>query len=242
MRMCFPGARWVYPRVCGGTPTSITPTWCSRGLSPRVRGNPKIWPTEIPLSGSIPACAGEPPPAPPEPGSCGVYPRVCGGTFRPSSPGSIPACAGEPRHTMTRTRWTRVYPRVCGGTPAYDDPDTLDAGLSPRVRGNPGTAIRPKDGPGSIPACAGEPHMLGLPPRVKVYPRVCGGTDVLSSVSSRPQGLSPRVRGNPAAGSGGRPAAGSIPACAGEPRIWGRAAECQRVYPRVCGGTTSRGF
>ena len=51
-------------------------------------------------------------------------------------------------------------------------------------------------------------------------------------------GLSPRVRGNP----GHRPESwqprGSIPACAGEPRggiLWN---PIERVYPRVCGGTS----
>ena len=50
-------------------------------------------------------------------------------------------------------------------------------------------------------------------------------------------GLSPRVRGNRS--SGGRAAiwAGSIPACAGEPRALARRKQIYRVYPRVCGGT-----
>ena len=50
-------------------------------------------------------------------------------------------------------------------------------------------------------------------------------------------GLSPRVRGNQSAEARQHPADGSIPACAGEPRViailWGLAG----VYPRVCGGT-----
>ena len=49
----------IYPHVCGGTVNPITadyPRVCGgtvSDLSPRVRGNPKLW-------GSIPACAGEP--------------------------------------------------------------------------------------------------------------------------------------------------------------------------------------
>ena len=31
-------------------------------------------------------------------------------------------------------------------------------GLSPRVRGNPGGPVPAQSGPGSIPACAGEPY------------------------------------------------------------------------------------
>ena len=111
----------VYPRVCGGTPPYRTTGRQANGLSPRVRGNLLQPLHQVSISGSIPACAGEP--------ACGVivpvlvkvYPRVCGGTRRGAaallghnglSPrvrgnrqvvvrrrvklGSIPACAGEP--------------------------------------------------------------------------------------------------------------------------------------------------
>ena len=112
----------VYPRVCGGTRTTLGTLTTNGGLSPRVRGNLLWFLTGIWASRSIPACAGEP-------GVVGhvvtpnmVYPRVCGGTndnhqcpscsrgLSPrvrgnqpdglkSQPGcrSIPACAGEPR-------------------------------------------------------------------------------------------------------------------------------------------------
>ena len=56
------------------------------------------------------------------------------------------------------------------------------------------------------------------------------------SALSRP-GLSPRVRGNRADGNIATVDTGSIPACAGEPRIPGLPAAKQKVYPRVCGGT-----
>ena len=49
----------VYPRACGGTPfTSIQGNFC-RGLSPRLRGNGLAKGWSRPLSGSIPALAGE---------------------------------------------------------------------------------------------------------------------------------------------------------------------------------------
>ena len=71
----------VYPRVCGGTRA-----WCSnrprmKGLSPRVRGNHQSPHVQARQLGSIPACAGEPPPAPARPTGSWVYPRVCGGTL-----------------------------------------------------------------------------------------------------------------------------------------------------------------
>ena len=49
----------------------------------------------------------------------------------------------------------------------------------------------------SIPACAGEPILLGRSPAPGwVYPRVCGGTALPMTVTSLAKGLSPRVRGN----------------------------------------------
>ena len=70
----------VYPRVCGGTYSSIPKPDNQRGLSPRVRGNPALSAALALWIGSIPACAGEPASYLPtgQPGQ--VYPRVCGGT------------------------------------------------------------------------------------------------------------------------------------------------------------------
>ena len=51
------------------------------------------------------------------------------------------------------------------------------------------------------------------------------------------EGLSPRVRGNPDGAGQRNGAAGSIPACAGEPTGWRATSRRRRVYPRVCGGT-----
>ena len=72
----------------------------------------------------------------------------------------------------------------------------------------------------------------------KVYPRVCGGTPTPPPLGSMGQGLSPRVRGN-LSSPNCRPATQrSIPACAGEPNQRLEGAAIQRVYPRVCGGTS----
>ena len=251
----------VYPRVCGGTGPKPIARPPLRGLSPRVRGNPSNSSGGVSRARSIPACAGEPGPAQPGNRTAPVYPRVCGGTpvpavavaqglsprvrgnpIRPKSlqsgPGSIPACAGEPTRRRIGPPSFRVYPRVCGGTTAAALPPTMPAGLSPRVRGNP---IRPKSlqsGPGSIPACAGEPkNRFGASVPGQVYPRVCGGTRVVSGPSPRPPGLSPRVRGNPGGPCRRPKSLRSIPACAGEPIAAIAAPLRMKVYPRVCGGT-----
>ena len=57
-----------------------------RGLSPRVRGNQNINKGNKGHFGSIPACAGEPPPRTPLYQLCRVYPRVCGGTLNCLTP------------------------------------------------------------------------------------------------------------------------------------------------------------
>ena len=115
------GSGWVYPRVCGGTPSNIWLGDPGEGLSPRVRGNPTESELAAAYAGSIPACAGEPAAAGRRGQASEVYPRVCGGTGAGRRPetvrqglsprvrgnrahlrrshartGSIPACAGEP--------------------------------------------------------------------------------------------------------------------------------------------------
>ncbi len=154
-----------------------------------------------------------------------------------------------------------VYPRVCGGTPCGPGRPVKHSGLSPRVRGNRQRHFDEPPNRGSIPACAGEPHgrlrllvdhgsipaCAGEPPpflcplrRIRVYPRVCGGTMQRFRKLFKMKGLSPRVRGNLGFRMSVSGIAGSIPACAGEPLSRGRAGHGRRVYPRVCGGTWQR--
>ena len=49
---------------------------------------------------------------------------------------SIPACAGEPDWADKDGQEIAVYPRVCGGTPSRIARQSMNPGLSPRVRGN----------------------------------------------------------------------------------------------------------
>ena len=199
----------------------------SGGLSPRVRGN-RLSPRagQRPRR-SIPACAGEPLLPVAFMVWTRVYPRVCGGTglplvVRPAVQGlsprvrgnqqntstiierdrSIPACAGEPPQPQPQPPQTTVYPRVCGGTTASQCATACRmsslTGLSPRVRGNLRVRAVNSDGPGSIPACAGEPRPgRQANGRWQVYPRVCGGTLNPLLMRAPAHSLSPRVRGNP---------------------------------------------
>ena len=54
------GCSRVYPRVCGGTSLTTPVRVRQRGLSPRVRGNLKLFHRRTLAGRSIPACAGEP--------------------------------------------------------------------------------------------------------------------------------------------------------------------------------------
>ena len=253
----------VYPRVCGGTRSVSPPLARKCGLSPRVRGNHALATALLPLTGSIPACAGEPPTASGKPPLIWVYPRVCGGTgfccdckmalqgLSPRVRGnprdgdgrhkalrSIPACAGEPARTGCPTSPTAVYPRVCGGTSLEERRAAALNGLSPRVRGNPEFRVVDGGFDRSIPACAGEPTATGATKSWSwVYPRVCGGTRQSVRGEAVSVGLSPRVRGNPPTPTPSPTPQWSIPACAGEPIQLPRRIKLAEVYPRVCGGT-----
>ena len=70
----------VYPRVCGGTYTTMDGEVSAGGLSPRVRGNQEVDLLPSERFGSIPACAGEPIDTALYDAIVAVYPRVCGGT------------------------------------------------------------------------------------------------------------------------------------------------------------------
>ena len=146
-------------------------------------------------------------------------------------------CGGTMERAEQWMNQEGLSPRVRGNRVLGVDGRQVQ-GLSPRVRGN---RIREPDrtlSERSIPACAGEPvHRRGWCLSTTVYPRVCGGTKSTSETARGIRGLSPRVRGNPGAGSHRKPGRGSIPACAGEPPRRRPGREVHAVYPRVCGGT-----
>ena len=129
-----------------------------------------------------------------------------------------------------------VYPRVCGGTSAQITDAVTEVGLSPRVRGNhfhlpPYFAVY-----GSIPACAGEPPDGPTKTRLmRVYPRVCGGTERSERGLLLDIGLSPRVRGNRSTRIHVNALGRSIPACAGNPNTCTPTPSEQRSIPACAG-------
>ena len=196
----------------------------TEGPSPRGRGSrlselrpdrdPSPWAGE-PVTGSIPAWAGEP------------------GRVRLVS---IPAWAGEPprgvRGPSPRGRGSRRerHPALpgCGSIPAWAGEPVTSHGPSPRGRGSPGVGMRmemkvhPRVGGGAVYS--------------GVHPRVGGGAPSYSFV-----GPSPRGRGSRDERADSHAHGRSIPAWAGEPydthpRGRGSRTGAREVHPRVGGG------
>jgi hypothetical protein len=187
--------------ACGGASHLLHAGCCLLGPSPRVRGSRRQCQRDVRAQGSIPACAGEPPPPTSDCPRPRVHPRVSGGAFLAAlgllffvgpSPrvrgshrtcdlsrvkgGSIPACAGEPDKPHQRRCADKVHPRVCGGAVVGTGGRNVSAGPSPRVRGSRDLRAGSAGGLGSIPACAGEPAWPVDQCQIDwVHPRVCGG-------------------------------------------------------------------
>ena len=206
----------------GGNHTSAPTPPLSSGLSPRGRG--KLYACKMPLGirRSIPAWAGETPPAKPDMRNIAVYPRVGGGNGGRKSvwpgrgglsprgrgkrggrvpaihqPWSIPAWAGETARGGDWTFKMKVYPRVGGGNPRHQHIASGAEGLSPRGRGKHRLIHYISAVFWSIPAWAGETIACWWLPAYN-------------------DGLSPRGRGKPTTSWTPEATDRSIPAWAGE--------------------------
>ena len=114
----------------------------------------------------------------------------------------------------------------------------IGSGLSPRMRGNPITAISRARSAGSIPTHAGKPRAAGpIPHGLGVYPHACGETGTDQLAAQDPGGLSPRMRGNRGCRWRLDPENGSIPTHAGKPFDEVKLFFCRGVYPHACGET-----
>ena len=178
------------------------------------------------------------------PGDQGPSPRVRGNLLEAGgaaqSVGTIPAGAGEPQSSLSQGIILGDHPRGCGGTGKRPAGTTGPSGPSPRVRGNLLPPQEDDGAPGTIPAGAGEPELVGRPyPLFKDHPRGCGGTSALNGRGVPGRGPSPRVRGNrPEAAAPGRERR-TIPAGAGEPTERQPERARRWDHPRGCGGTRS---
>ena len=162
------------------------PPWCRslRGVYPRAYGETPYRSTRLRLSG-------------------GLSPRLRGNpvrfTGRYGVRRSIPALTGKPLARCASRESPEVYPRAYGETLLADAGAYVAQGLSPRLRGN--LSLPPQLGPslGSIPALTGKPPPASYErDRSGVYPRAYGETWGYRAGDPASDGLSPRLRGNPA--------------------------------------------
>ena len=207
--------------ACTGNPSCSSARRCCTRVYPRVYGESRLW------HGT-------------QSGARGLSPRVRGIRAEPcaysTDDGSIPACTGNPRASRRCSGPRRVYPRVYGESDAGKPKSVLEQGLSPRVRGIRRYIPEPGAGPGSIPACTGNPAASpACRSRKAVYPRVYGESEISAVYDWHYTGLSPRVRGIQPVLEEDHTGGGSIPACTGNPLRDASADEVFAVYPRVYG-------
>ena len=160
------------------------------------------------------------------------------GAARARSAGPIPARAGQPgRPAMCGARcW--AYPRSRGATARKQFGLPRSPGLSPLARGNQAHASARQQGPGPIPARAGQPVSLTVrTPEMPAYPRSRGATSKLPAVPDGGTGLSPLARGNPEHAAAVVVVPGPIPARAGQPGQAAQAPALPGAYPRSRGAT-----
>ena len=174
--------RGIIPAYAGNTMRSRT-AW------PTIRDHPRVCgehPDPIVLScaiwGSSPRMRGTLMRFPSRSARCGIIPAYAGNTY------VVAGCASQ----------VEDHPRVCGEHIYTTNPDLLDPGSSPRMRGTLADDGEPCFTPGIIPAYAGNTGSRStMPPTFWDHPRVCGEHPFAAGVRLRKWGSSPRMRGTP---------------------------------------------
>ena len=172
-----------------------------------------------------------------EPGSS---PRVRGKPTRPVPSRQIrrliPARAGKTLPRSGVMPRMRAHPRVCGENSGVGDAWWNFRGSSPRVRGKPRRAGRPRLIGRLIPARAGKTRAPpGRNRQRTAHPRACGENRAADSIVRRASGSSPHVRGKRHA-SRLRPGFhGLIPARAGKTLDDALGGVAGGAHPRACG-------
>ena len=148
----------------------------------------------------------------------------------------IPARAGKTTPSPPATCAVTAHPRACGENWTRASIIHPPKGSSPRVRGKPGRACPPGEGPGLIPACAGKTCQVSTRRRTgRAHPRVCGENGPRSPLRARLLGSSPRVRGKQAGERDPVLFDGLIPARAGKTWCCGCTPPPGAAHPRACG-------
>ncbi len=149
---------------------------------------------------------------------------------------SIPAHTGQTTGTGRHRTALWVYPRAYGANKAAISPLACCCGLSPRIRGKRSGWRRHTFSRRSIPAHTGQTTWPGCGPGgPRVYPRAYGANAGGSGDPGVGAGLSPRIRGKPAATALTCASVGSIPAHTGQTFSQGFPLFFGQVYPRAYG-------
>ena len=128
------------------------------------------------------------------------------------------------------------HPRVCGEHIYVTNPDLLDSGSSPRMRGTPPAERVVAARSGIIPAYAGNtPRSAYSTAHGWDHPRVCGEHTMRNFPYLRDEGSSPRMRGTLGLIHGSIGNAGIIPAYAGNTSPEALPEGLKAYHPRVCG-------
>ena len=232
---------WVHPRERGESQTPGVRHFPCRGPSPRARGiRGRVFSFGA-ERGSIPASAGNPAAPAASTAISRVHPRERGESTAASvsrSPGrrSIPASAGNPAALCRSASRRWVHPRERGESHRRRRALDLFQGPSPRARGIPARQAPPAENPGPSPRARG---ILMADARGgamdRVHPRERGESLERGRGRWSTGGPSPRARGIRGRCAGTEPAAGSIPASAGNPGRCGPGRSWTWVHPRERG-------
>ncbi len=257
------GAHGAHPRSRGATMCKVIAESFAEGPSPLARGNPVAGYTVQPMTGPIPARAGQPSGSRSAASACGAHPRSRGATNRPHhsrkkptgpSPlargnhvaggcracgqGPIPARAGQPPGALRQCRRPRAHPRSRGATGLASPTAPIGRGPSPLARGNPPRGHQGRAADGPIPARAGQPQQqLPLRLRCRAHPRSRGATRATSPGRTSAPGPSPLARGNHHETRRTQAHRGPIPARAGQPPGCTPAMCRTTAHPRSRGAT-----
>ena len=250
-----------HPRVRGEQQGTNGPNQACTGSSPRARGTAGDRLLYQPVTGIIPACAGNSPPCARCCAGTRDHPRVRGEQIisrymREPSPGSsprargteddvpefritagiIPACAGNSSPSTARRHPERDHPRVRGEQLASAFNVEYAKGSSPRARGTACQLIEAHAVVGIIPACAGNrPRPRPARRRWRDHPRVRGEQAIQKSNPGFDPGSSPRARGTAESPCRSASDLRIIPACAGNSLACRTRCRCYRDHPRVRG-------
>jgi len=134
----------------------------------------------------------------------------------------IPAGAGEPKKALDKRNGDTAHPRWRGGATTWPAPKFVPSGASPLARGSPERHRVARVGVGRIPAGAGEPQtQQNTPVDVEGASPLARGSRPLAALRT---GASPLARGSPRLRDDLAELLRRIPAGAGEPDSWSRAA------------------